>query len=886
MNRPTFPAKIFFSILIVALLTISGLVTGTPSETKKTEVTAASGIVASAHFLASQAGVEVLKAGGNAVDAAVAAAFAIGVVEPNASGIGGEGMMVIYLAKTGTMAAIDYRSTAPAMAVYPDGIPSTGPGAVAVPGTVAGLCLALEKYGTMPLSRVLAPAIKLAADGFVVGPTLASIMVDNYEEIMKSENLAAILCPEGLPVGAGETLRNPDLAESLGKIAEGGRDVFYRGELAETIAAEMMNRGGFITKDDLAGYRAIERSPVRGSYRGYDLISTPPPVGGLAVIEIMQIFENFEVGRLEPLSAGRIHIFAEAMRRGVADWQAYVADPDFVPVPVASLLAKSYAKSRAGEIDPAKISEKIAAGDPTKGESPSTTSLSVVDKEGNMVALTQTISDFFGAKFVVSRTGIIFNNEMKNFSARGINVLAPRKRMRTTISPTIVVKDGKAYAVLCTPGAGRILTTTSLLLSNLIDYKMGIQEAIEMPRYYPSDKLLYFEPRLPKETEAALTKMGYQMKPMEAFDLYFGGAQGIVIDPKTNMRIGGADPRRDGAAVGYSEAAEASRIKIPKIPPAVHDVRPGPAVKTGILSEYLPNLAGTPGDTAVYVLEGLVPGGTVFLAGGTHANEISGIMAAVLLVERAKVERGRLIVVPHANNSASVFQAPKKPSDRTKFSLRTESGKRTFLIGSRLTDPTHQGEPDMPGKEAPSPENASDNLARNLDRQFPGKADGNLTQRIAYAIVALLRKENTDLAFDLHEAPPESRLAMMIVANPKNIDLAAEAILNLETADLRMKLEESSTTFRGLSHREWGDVTPARAFLFETPNPGFRRGSPGDPIGDSKWPLSKRVWIHLAAMLAVIDAYNDGAPVERQVRISGLPSGTDLVKSGLRAFLR
>ena len=870
--------KIIFLIGIAALPAISGLFAGAPLETKKVEVTAASGMVASAHPLASQAGVEILKAGGNAVDAAVAAAFAVGVVEPNASGIGGEGMMVIYLAKTATTAAIDYRSTAPAGAAYPDRIPTTGPAAVALPGTVGGLCLALEKYGTMPLSRVLAPAIKLAADGFVVGPTLASVMVDNYEEIMKSENLAAILCPEGLPVGAGETLRNPDLAESLSKIAAGGRDVFYKGELAEKIAAVMKDRGGFITKDDLAGYRAIERSPVRGSYRGFELISAPPPVGGPAVIEIMQILENFEVARLEPLSAARIHLFAEAMRRGVADWQTFVADPDFVSVPVAGLLAKSYAKSRAGEIDPAKISEKIAPGDPAKSESPSTTSISAVDKEGNMVALTQTISDFFGAKVVVSGTGIIFNNEMRNFSARGVNVLAPGKRMRTTISPTIVVKDGKAFAVLGTPGAGRILTTTPLLLSNLIDYKMGIQEAIEMPRFYPSDKLLSFEPRLPEETAADLTKMGYQMKPMEAFDLYFGGAQGIVIDPKTNIRIGGADPRRDGAVVGYSE--------IPKLPPARHDIRLAAGDKIGMLSDYLPALAGTPGDTTVYTLEGRESGGTVFLAGGTHANEISGIMAAVLLVERAKVGKGRLIVIPHANNSASVFQDPQRPSSRTKFFLKTESGERTFLIGSRLTDPRHQGEPDKPGEEAPSPEYASDNLARNLDRQFPGKADGNLTQRIAYAIVALLRKENVDLAFDLHEAPPESRLAMMIVANPKNVDLAAEAILNLETADLRMKLEESSTTFRGLSHREWGDATPARAFLFETPNPASRRESPGDPIDDAEWPLAKRVGIHLAAMPAVIDAYNGGAPVDRQIRISGLPSVSDLVKSGLGAFLR
>ena len=535
-------------IFSIALTLAAG---GALPQTKKAEVTAANGMVSSAHSLASQAGVDILKAGGNAVDAAVAAAFAIGVVEPNSNGLGGEGMMVIYLAKTASMTAIDYRSSAPAAASYPQGIPSTGLAAAAAPGTVAGLCLALEKYGTMTLPQVLAPAIKLAADGFVISPLLAGIIADSYEAIMKNEALAAILCPEDLPLGAGETLRNPDLAESLRKIAAGGRDAFYRGELAEKIAAEMRDHGGFITKDDLAGYKAIERPPVRGSYRGFDLISAPPPSGGLAVIEIMHILENFNVARHAPLSPERIHLFAEGMRRGIADWSAFVADPDFVSVPAAGLLAKTYTKSRAAEIDPARISEKIVAGIPAKGESPSTTSLSAADKTGNMVALTQTISDFFGAKVAIAGTGIILNNEMKNFSARGVNTLAPGKRMRTTISPTIVVKDGRAFATLGTPGAGRILTTMSLLLSNLIDYKMGIQEAIEAPRFYPSDKALSIEPRLPDQTLAALAKLGYELKRLGPFDLYFGGAQGILIDPKTNRKIGGADPRRDAAVLGY-----------------------------------------------------------------------------------------------------------------------------------------------------------------------------------------------------------------------------------------------------------------------------------------------------------------------------------------------
>jgi gamma-glutamyltranspeptidase/glutathione hydrolase len=538
--------RLLFAVLLAVLL-----VPGARPTSQNPQVTAAKGMAASAHALASHAGVEILKAGGNAVDAAVAAAFTIGVVEPNSNGIGGEGMMVIFLAKSRKAIAIDYRSTAPTTAGYPDGVPLSGYAAVAVPGTVAGLSLALEKYGTMPLGRVLEPAIKLASDGFAISSTLATIIVDNFEALSQEESLSKIYCPDGLPLEAGDTLRNPDLAESLRKIAAGGADVFYCGELAEKIDAEMKARGGFITKDDLAGYRAIERAPVRGTYRGYGLISAPPPVGGLAVVEIMQILANFKLARYGPLAPQRIHLMAEAMKRGIADWRAFVADPDFVDVPAAGLLARKYAKARAAEIDPERISENTEAGNPARDLSPSTTSLSVVDAAGNMVALTQTISDFFGAKVMVAGTGIILNNEMKNFSASGINAMAPGKRMRTTISPTILTRKGKAFATIGTPGAARILTTMPLLISNLVDYRMGIQEAIEMPRFFPSGKDLMIEPRLPEETVAALVKMGYKVEPRGEFDLFFGGAQGIIIDPKTGMRVGGADPRRDGAVVGY-----------------------------------------------------------------------------------------------------------------------------------------------------------------------------------------------------------------------------------------------------------------------------------------------------------------------------------------------
>jgi gamma-glutamyltranspeptidase/glutathione hydrolase len=539
---------------LVAVTALAAAATPRAAATRNAQVTAKRGMVASAHALASQAGLEMLKAGGNAVDAAVAAAFAIGVVEPNASGIGGEGMMVVYLAGTGKAVAIDYRSAGPASADFPDGIPETGHAAVAIPGTVAGLTLALQKYGTMPLSRVLAPAARLAEEGFVISPTLAGVILDNFDAIKKNAPLARLLCPGGLPLEVGDTLKNPELGASLRAIAAGGADVFYKGALADALAAEMAAHGGRLTKADLASYRAVEREPVRGRYRGYDIVSAPPPVAGVTLIEILQILGAFDVSNETRLSPRYVHLAAEAMKRGFADFAAAVGDPDFVKVPVAELTSADYAMRRAAEIGPGTMSARVSAGVVARQESPSTTSLSVADARGNMVALTQTISDFFGAKVVIDGTGIILNNEMKNFGARGgPNAVAPGKRMRTMIAPTILLKDGKTFATLGTPGAARIVSTMALLVSNLVDFRMSMQEAIEAPRFHARDTEadLSVEARMPPATTNALAKMGYRIKTYRDFDLFFGGAQGIVIDPKTGLRIGGADPRRDGAVVGY-----------------------------------------------------------------------------------------------------------------------------------------------------------------------------------------------------------------------------------------------------------------------------------------------------------------------------------------------
>ncbi len=337
-------------------------------------------------------------------------------------------------------------------------------------------------------------------------------------------------------------------------------------------------------------------------------------------------------------------------------------------------------------------------------------------------------------------------------------------------------------------------------------------------------------------------------------------------------------------------ALAAPQVVVPAGEPAVHDIRPGPGVTaTKMLSSYAPGLANTPGDTMVYVLEGQEAGATVFVAGGTHGNEIAGIMAAIVLVERARVQKGRLIVVPHANNSAITDVDPERPGPPA-IVLTTSSGERRFLYGSRRTRAAHQGAPDPPAYRHPNPkadETLAGTEARNLNRAYPGVAGGTLTQRIAYGIMQLLAAEQVAVAFDFHEAGPESRLAWMVVANPKNLKTAAAALFDLEALGLTMKLERSSETFRGLSHREWGDATTAQAYLFETPSPSMANDTRGvDFVTDPKLPLSKRVGVQLASFAAVLGAYNAGAPAASRITLADVPVMADVEKAGVGAFLR
>lgn len=536
-----------------------------PVELINEEVVAENGMVAAAHPLAAQVGAEILKKGGNAIDAAVATAFTLNVVEPNASGIGGGGFMVIRPAETGETVIIDFREVAPLKATadmyeldengkVKDFANSRGYRAVAVPGQVAGLALALEKYGTISLAEALEKAIYYAENGFEVSGTLAKIIADKYDKIKAFPATAEIYLKDGLPLEEGDILVNKDLANTLRLIAEQGPDAFYEGPIAEAIAADMAANGGLITLEDLANYEPTIRKPVVGTYRGYEIISMPPPSsGGTHIIQMLNMLEGFDLSAMEHNSAEHIHILAEVMKRAFADRAKYMGDPDFVDIPLEGLLSKEYAAQLRETIDLETASTEVTAGDPAAFEGANTTHLSVIDKDGNIVALTQTIECFFGSGVVVPGTGILLNDQMHDFNPRPgtANSIEPGKKPLSSMSPTIVLKDGKPFLTVGSPGGPRIITAVLQIISNVIDFGMSIQEAIEAPRIHCQGAEIRMEDRIPEEVRAQLEEMGHTIDVRGSYDLHFGGAQGILLSPEDGKLHGGADPRRDGVAVGF-----------------------------------------------------------------------------------------------------------------------------------------------------------------------------------------------------------------------------------------------------------------------------------------------------------------------------------------------
>jgi len=529
------------------------------------------GMVAAAHPQASQVGIDILKSGGNAIDAAVAVGFALGVVEPNASGIGGGGFMLIRNAKTGKITYIDSREKAPAKAtedmfelndkgkVKPDARgfnPAViGGKSVAVPGEVAGLLFALENYGTMNRHQVMQPAIDKAKQGILVSPVLAGLIADHYDELLTFPASEAIYLNEGFPREPGETIRNTNLAKTLELIRDKGTDAFYKGPLAQSIVKAVQSDGGIMTLEDLANYEVRLREPVYGNYRGFEIISaTPPSSGGAHVIELLNIMENFDLTEMGLNSAESIHAWAEAMKLIYADRAEYMGDTDFIDVPLKDLTSKQYARRQFERIDMNKPVKKQTAGELLSTESGSTTHFSVVDKDGNMVAYTKTINHFFGSGITVPGTGILLNDQMDDFDKRPgqANSITGGKKPLSSMSPMLLMKNGKSFATIGTPGGMRIITTMALLISNIVDFGMDIQTAIDTPRINNYAKgALKIESRIPLEVQKALQQKGHKLSVKKPFDLYFGGAQGIIIDQQSSMKHGGADPRRDGKAVGY-----------------------------------------------------------------------------------------------------------------------------------------------------------------------------------------------------------------------------------------------------------------------------------------------------------------------------------------------
>lgn len=531
------------------------------------------GMVASEQKLASQVGADILKEGGNAVDAAVATGFALAVVLPNAGNLGGGGFMVLHESKTGKDIALDFRETAPekasrTMFLDKEGnvIPGNSlytPSAIGVPGTVAGLEYALKKWGTMSLWQVIQPSIRLAEDGFPVTDDLANQLEEQKEHLSKWPTTRAIFFRNGQPLKAGDILVQKDLARSLRLIAGLGSKVFYHGEIGDRIVAEIRGHGGLISKNDLKNYHIHERVPVTGTYRGYTIVSMPPPSsGGVMIIEILNMLEHYPLSEFGANSARTIHYLAEAMKLAYVDRAQYMGDPAFTEVPVKGLISKKYAGSLAKEIDPTRVlsSKVLKPGKPEPYESDQTTHYSVVDKHGNAVAITYTLNMDFGSGIVAAGTGILLNDEMDDFSSKpgvpnayGVtgaeaNSIYPGKRPLSSMSPTIILKDGKVWAVTGSPGGSRIITTTLQTIIDMIDFGMNPAEAASTPRIHHQwePDVLRVEKGISPDTLQILAKQGYKISQ----EATMGRVQ--IIQVRNDGLYGYSDPRNpDGAAAGY-----------------------------------------------------------------------------------------------------------------------------------------------------------------------------------------------------------------------------------------------------------------------------------------------------------------------------------------------
>jgi gamma-glutamyltranspeptidase/glutathione hydrolase len=571
------PARPFVVLLAACLLMPAaraqdGAIHSTPQTAQP--VFAANGMVATQQHTATQVGVAILDAGGNAVDAAVAVGFALAVTLPRAGNLGGGGFMLVHHAGNATTHALDYRETAPAATHRDMFLDARGEvdtrrarfshASAGVPGTVAGLELALRRFGTMTLAQVIAPAIELAREGIFVDRDLSESLQAAAPRLARNPAATRIfLRPDGRALQAGDRFMQPELADSLQRIAAEGTHAFYNGEIARRIAADMHAHGGLITLQDLAAYEAKLRVPVFGTYRGHVIASMPPPSsGGVHLIQILNILEGFPLGFLGHNGADTIHLLAESMKLAYADRGKHLGDADFTPVPVEGLIAKRYADALRERIDldRARPATAIAPGDPLTYESADTTHFSIMDAAGNVVANTYTINFSYGAGIVAEGTGILLNNEMDDFSAKpGVpnayglrggeaNAIAPGKRPLSSMTPTIVFRNARPLLATGSPGGSRIITTTAQVIMNVIDHGMGLADALAAPRIHhqwlPDE--LRVERGISPDTIALLRERGHEVIVRDAM----GSANSVLrLD---DGFAGAADPRRAGAsAAGY-----------------------------------------------------------------------------------------------------------------------------------------------------------------------------------------------------------------------------------------------------------------------------------------------------------------------------------------------
>ena len=529
------------------------------------------GMVTTANVYATMAGLEVLEQGGNAVDAAIAISYALGVCEPNASGLGGGGFFNIHMAD-GREVVIDYREVAPMAqdaytwldetgAVKDNGNANhIGGLAVGVPGTVAGLEYALANYGSGKLTReqIMQPAIDMAREGYKAGGTLVGAMNDYYDYMVTNYKvLGDYYLKDGMPYEVGDVITNNDLADTLELIAKGGKDAFYKGEVAQAIVDTVASYGGVLSMEDLASYEPAIREPVKGTYRGYEIVSCPPASsGGTHIVEVLNILENYDMKALGVNTAESIHLWSEALKACFADRGAFMADTAFTDVPLAGLTSKDYAKTIYEKItDQAQTWEK---GAPWDYQGDSTTAYSVADKDGNIVSVTQTIECFWGCKIAIPGYGFIMNDQLHDFSTdpESVNKVEGGKKPLSSMSPTIVLDaEGDAFMSLGSPGGLRIWPTVAQVISNVIDHGMNMQDAIDCARIFErgnADGICYEsagENAVSADTIAALEAQGHTVTDKGGWNLFFGGCQGILFAEDGIQ--GGADPRRDGKAIGF-----------------------------------------------------------------------------------------------------------------------------------------------------------------------------------------------------------------------------------------------------------------------------------------------------------------------------------------------